>query len=47
MSLAFYMDVHVRYAVTRELRLRGIDALTAREDGSEQLNDSELLDRAT
>ena len=47
MSLAFYMDVHVRYAVTRELRLQGIDALTAQEDGSELLNDSELLDRAT
>lgn len=41
------MDVHVRAAVTRGLRLAGIDVLTAQEDGAAELDDSELLDRAT
>lgn len=41
-----YMDVHVRRAVTNGLRLRGVDVLTAQEDGTQQLPDSELLDRA-
>jgi hypothetical protein len=47
MSVALYMDVHVPYAITRGLRLRGVDVLTAREDGTAQLSDPELLDRAT
>ena len=47
MSIAFYMDVHVRSAVTRGLRLAGIDVLTAQEDGAAELGDPELLDRAT
>jgi hypothetical protein len=29
MSVAFYMDVHVRRAVTNGLRPRGVDVLTA------------------
>jgi hypothetical protein len=29
MSVALYMDVHVRMAVTTGLRLRGVDVLTA------------------
>lgn len=41
------MDVHVRAAVTRGLRLRGVDVLTAQEDGARRLEDAELLDRAT
>lgn len=41
------MDVHVRYAVTTELRLRGVDVLTAQEDGTTRLPDPALLDRAT
>jgi len=45
-SLRFYMDVHVPFAITTELRLRGIDVLTAQEDGTEDLEDSKLLDRA-
>jgi hypothetical protein len=34
MSSSFYMDVHVRKAVTDGLRLRGADVLTAQEDGA-------------
>jgi len=41
------MDVHVRRAVTAGLRLRGVDVLTAQEDGTGELPDPELLDRAT
>jgi hypothetical protein len=41
------MDVHVRRAVTAGLRLRGIDVLTAQEDGAAELDDDRLLDRAT
>ncbi len=41
------MDVHVPAAITRELLLRGVDVLTAQLDGSVQLSDSDLLDRAT
>jgi hypothetical protein len=40
------MDHHVPKAITNGLRLRGVDVLTAYEDGASQLNDSELLDRA-
>ena len=41
------MDVHVHQAITTGLRLRGVDVLTAHEDGARRLSDSELLDRAT
>ena len=47
MSLSICMDVHVRSAVTRGLRSRGVTVLTAQEDGTDQLLDPELLDRAT
>ncbi len=47
MSVRLYMDVHVRGAVTDGLRSRGVDVLTAQEDGAAELEDSELLDRAT
>jgi predicted nuclease of predicted toxin-antitoxin system len=46
-SIRFYMDVHVPYAMTFELRLRGVDVLTAQEDGAGELEDSKLLDRAS
>jgi predicted nuclease of predicted toxin-antitoxin system len=46
MSVRLYMDVHVCRAVTAGLRLRGVDVLTAQEDGSRELLDPELLDRA-
>lgn len=47
MSIKLYMDVHVRRAVTTGLRLRGIDVLTAQDDGAGELTDSRLLDRTT
>ena len=45
--LAFYMDHQFRASVTRGLRQRGIDVLTALEDGSDRLVDESLLARAT
>lgn len=41
------MDVHIRRAVTLALRLRGVDVLTAQEDGAAELDDGPLLERAT
>ena len=41
------MDHHVPAAITTELRRRGIDVLTAQEDGSDQLDDDLLLERAS
>ena len=41
------MDVHVPYAITIGLRLRGVDVLTAQQDGTTELDDSSLLSRAT
>lgn len=41
------MDVNVPATITRSLRLRGIDVLTAQEDGAGRLTDPDLLDRAT
>jgi predicted nuclease of predicted toxin-antitoxin system len=40
------MDVHVRRPVTTGLRRRGVDVLTAQEDGASRLDDDKLLDRA-
>ena len=40
------MDVHVPYAITIGLRLRGVDVITAQEDGSRELEDADLLNRA-
>ena len=44
--LRLYMDVHVPGAVTRGLAIRGVDVLTAQDDGARRLPDPELLDRA-
>lgn len=41
-----YMDHHVYRATTNSLRARGIDVLTAFEDGTHKLDDDKLLDRA-
>jgi hypothetical protein len=46
-SLKLYMDVHVPDAITAGLRLRGVDVLTAQEDGARRFPDERLLDRAT
>lgn len=41
------MDVHVRNAITSSLRLRGVEVITAQEDGAGRLRDPALLDRST
>jgi hypothetical protein len=41
------MDHHVPMAVTQGLRRRGVDVLTAQEDGSDRLEDDQLLERAS
>ncbi len=35
--LSFYMEQHVPSAITRGLRRRGVDVLTAEEDGAAEL----------
>lgn len=47
MALRLYMDQHVPRPITNGLRLRGVDVLTAYEDGASELPDPALLDRAT
>lgn len=47
MAVAFYMDVHVPQAITEQLRRRGVDVLSAIEDGTTELPDDELLERAS
>jgi hypothetical protein len=47
MPVQLYMDHNVRGPVTTGLRLRGVDVLTAYEDGHHTVDDPELLDRAT
>jgi hypothetical protein len=46
-TVAYYMDHHFHGGVTRGLRARGIDCLTAEEDGQAATDDDILLDRAT
>lgn len=46
MALALYMDHNVPRAVAVGLRLRDVDVITAYEDGTSELSDPELLDRA-
>jgi len=45
--VTLYMDQHVPAAITVGLRLRGVDVLTAADDGSSMLEDEALLERAT
>jgi predicted nuclease of predicted toxin-antitoxin system len=40
------MDVHVRGPVTTGLRRRGVDVLTAQQDGTTRWTDERLLNRA-
>ncbi len=47
MALSLYMDHNVSRAITDSVRVRGVDVLTAFEDGAHELPDPELLDRAT
>ncbi len=41
------MDHNVSRAITHGLRVRGVDVLTAYEDGANELEDPVLLDRAS
>ena len=41
------MDVHVPAAITRGLLLRDVDVLTEQLDGTTELEDPDLMDRAT
>jgi hypothetical protein len=45
--LAFLMDHHIHLAITQGLRRRGIDVLTAFEDGRSEADDDDLLQRST
>jgi predicted nuclease of predicted toxin-antitoxin system len=45
-TIPLYMDVHVPKAITAALRSRGLDVLTAQEDGSATAIDDIVLDRA-
>jgi len=45
--ISIYMDQHIPRAITEGLRLRGVDVMTAYEDGTDKMGDAELLDRAT
>ncbi len=47
MALKLYMDHHVPRAITMGLRLRKVDVVTAFEDQSHDIPDTDLLDRAT
>lgn len=40
------MDVHIPAAITRALRARGIEVITAQEDGMRERPDVEILERA-
>jgi len=47
MSLRLYFDVHIPSAVLEGLRRRGIDVLTSQTDGTRDVSDEALLQRAT
>lgn len=47
MPVKFYMDVHIPFAVAEQLRIRGVDVLTATEEGTNTLEDDELLELAS
>ena len=47
LSVRFYADVHVPFAISVELQVRGVDILTAQADRTTQLDDPALLARAT
>jgi Domain of unknown function (DUF5615) len=46
MSVPLYMDVHIPVAITEQLRLRGVNVLTATEESTNQLSDDVLLETA-
>lgn len=46
MAVAFYMDVHVPQGVTDQLRRRGVEVLTAIEDGRRRQADLRVFERS-
>jgi len=46
-SVHLYFDVQVPSAIADGLRLRGVDVLTAQEDGTAEFEDPAMLDRST
>ena len=46
MTISFYLDEHVPFAITEGLRHRRVDILTVQEDNRRGEADSNLLDRA-
>jgi hypothetical protein len=46
-ALTFYMDVHSPAAISEGLRRRHVDVLTSQDDGRREVDDTELLQRAT
>jgi hypothetical protein len=46
MSVAIYLDEHVKRAVLRALRSREVDVLTVQEDRFAGRSDTQILDRA-
>jgi len=47
MAIKLYMDVHVPWPITEQLRIRDVDVLTSQENDADTLPDDELLQRAT
>lgn len=47
MASGLYTDVHIPMSITRALRRRGFNVLTAQEDLTTRLPDPEVLDRCT
>lgn len=47
MPIGIYMDVHVPRQITTGLRLKKVDVLTSQEDGFEEADDSQILNRST
>ena len=46
MAIALYMDHHVPASITKGLRLRGVNVITAYADDTHTWEDADLLDRA-
>jgi hypothetical protein len=44
--VAFYLDVHVHFAILHQLRRLDVDVVHAAEEGAAELEDAEILDRA-
>ena len=47
MPVPLYFDVHVDKAIHDQLRLRGVAAVRAQDDGAAEMTDEELLQRTT